>query len=229
MKQVQWLGIAAFAAVLASCNGNGTNNGTADTTTTATTTTTTGTVNSDGNYAAMADSFRVNSEAGNILDARTGKAMRVRYDVTTHRAVNEETNQPVWRYVDRRNWWVYGSDNDNWTRVGDARMEGSTLKYKSSSDDSWLNYDERWAQDDQRYMSMDTGSTTTGTTSGTDMSSDMSTDANGEVKVKDNGNKVKDKDVKVKTSKDGDIKIKDKETGDKAKYDAQSGKVKSGH
>ncbi|RYY88854.1 MAG: hypothetical protein EOO15_07865 [Chitinophagaceae bacterium] len=216
MKQVKWLSIVTITAALAACNGNGNNDATADTTAVTTTTTTT---SNTGNYAAMADTFRVNSEAGNYLDPKTGKAIRIRYDATTHRAVNEETNEPVWRYVDRRTWWVYGADNDNWNQVGEARMEGSTLKYKSSSDDNWLNYDERWSEDDQRYMNEMNASDTTTTTDGT-------TDANG-VKVKDNGNKIKDKDVKVKTSKDGDIKIKDRQTGEKVKYDAESGKVKT--
>ena len=222
MKQAKWLSIAAFAATLAACNGNGNNSGNADTTATATTTTTTestGSTASTGNYAAMADSFRVNSQAGNYLDAKTGKPIRIKYDATTHRAVNEETNQPVWRYVDRRTWWVYGADNDNWSQVGQARLEGNTLQYKSATDDNWLNYDERWAQDDQRYMSTMNDSSGSGDMNG----------SNGEVKVKDNGNKVKDKDVKVKTSNEGDIKIKDKETGDKVKYNADNGKVKSGH
>ncbi|TCZ70486.1 hypothetical protein [Flaviaesturariibacter aridisoli] len=227
MKQAKWLSIAAFAATLAACNGNGTNNGTADTTATTTTTTTTestGATASTGNYAAMADSFRVNSQAGNYLDAKTGKPIRIKYDATTRRAVNEETNQPVWRYVDRRTWWVYGADNDNWNQVGEARMDGSTLKYKSSSNDNWLSYDERWSEDDQRYMnSMNDTTTVAGSTE------DAATGSNGEVKVKDNGNKVKDKDVKVKTSNEGDIKIKDKQTGEKVKYNADNGKVKSGH
>lgn len=236
MKQAKWLSIAAFAALLAACNGNGNNSGTGDSTTTASTTTTETTSNaSSGNYAAMADSFRVNSEAGNILDAKTGKPIHVRYDATTHRAMNAETNQPVWRYVDRRTWWVYGADNDNWSQVGQARMQGDKLEYKNANDDSWVNYDQRWAQDDQRYMN-DTSYMSGTSTSGTSMngmsdgdSSGNGMQSNGQMKVKDNGNKVKDKDVKVKTSNEGDVKIKDKQSGDKVKYNADNGKVKSGH
>ncbi|GAB4093359.1 hypothetical protein [Flaviaesturariibacter terrae] len=224
MKQVKWLSMVAFVATLSACNGNGTNGTNTDTTaTTTTTTTTTENASSSGNYAAMADSFRVNSQAGNYLDPKSGKPIKIRYDATTRRAVNEETNQPVWRYVDRRNWWVYSADSDTWNRVGEARMENNTLQYKSATDDNWVNYDQRWAQDDQRYMSSMNDTTGTGSTGSEDMSS------NGETKVKDNGNKVKDKDVKVKTSKDGDIKLKDKQTGDKVKYNADNGKVKTGH
>jgi hypothetical protein len=224
MKATKWLGLATVTAVLAACNGSNNNESNPDSTTVTTATTTQTT--SSGNYAAMADSFRVNSQAGNYLDARTGKPLRIRYDATSHRAINEETNTPVWRYVDRRNWWVYGADNDTWNQVGEARMDGSSLKYKNSTDDTWVDYDQRWSTEDQRYMS---DSSWTMTYSTTDENSTGSAETNGEVKVKDNGNKVKDDDVKVKTSKDGDIKIKDRQTGEKAKYDAQTGKVKSGN
>ncbi|RYY95649.1 MAG: hypothetical protein EOO11_15360 [Chitinophagaceae bacterium] len=224
MKKVQLFSVALLAVAFTACSGDGSNNG-GDSTTTTTTTTTTdaGTTNtSTGNYAAIADSFRVNSEAGNILDARTGKAIKVRYDATTRRAVNQETNEPVWRYVDRRTWWVYGPGNDSWNRIGEARMQNNTLQYKGEND-AWVDYDARWKMDDERWMNDTTymgGSGTSGT------SATGSTD-NGNVKVKDNGNKIKDEDVKVKVSNDGDIKVKDKQTGEKVKYDAESGKVKT--
>jgi hypothetical protein len=230
MNKAQWLGLGAFLAVLTACNSGNNNTTGADSTAAATTTTTTETTSS-GNYAAMADSFRVNSEAGNILDARTGKPIRVKYDATTHRAVNAETNQPVWRYVDRRTWWVYGPENDNWNRIGEARLQGNTLQYKGDND-AWLSYDERWKNDDERwmsdtnYMSGSSSDVNTGTTDGSNVNG---TSGSGETKVKDNGNKVKDNDIKVKTSKEGDLKIKDKQTGEKVKYNADNGKVKSGN
>ncbi|GAA4337929.1 hypothetical protein [Flaviaesturariibacter amylovorans] len=227
MKKVQLFGFALVAVALTACgSGDGNNNGSDSTSTTTTTTTTdagTTTNTSTGNYAAIADSFRVNSEAGNILDARTGKQINVRYDATTRRAVNAETNEPVWRYVDKRNWWVYGAENDSWNRVGEARMQNNTLQYKGDND-AWVDYDTRWKMDDERWMNDTTymgGSGSTGT-SGTSGSTD-----GGKVKVSDNGNKIKDENVKVKVSDDGDIKIKDKKTGEKIKYDGDDGKVKT--
>jgi hypothetical protein len=230
MKKAHWLGLATFMAVFTACNSGSDNTAAADSTaaTTTNTTTATTTESSSGNYAAMADSFRVNSEAGNILDARTGKPIRVRYDATTRRAVNAETNEPVWRYVDRRTWWVYGPENDSWNKIGEARMQGNNLQYRGDND-AWLNYDERWKTDDERWMNDTSGYGTSGTTtSGTTESGTTSgTTTTGKTKVSDDGNKVKNDDVKVKASKDGDLKIKDKQTGEKVKYNADNGKVKS--
>ncbi|RYZ21687.1 MAG: hypothetical protein EOO16_12120 [Chitinophagaceae bacterium] len=230
MKKVQWLGLASFLAVLTACNSGNDNNANGDSTAVTTTTTTTEN-SSTGNYAALADSFRVNSEAGNYLDARTGKPIRIKYDATARRAVNAETNEPVWRYVDRRTWWVYGPENDNWRQIGEARMDGSQLKYKSDND-AWVDYDTRWKMDDERWMS-DTaymnGSSDMNTGSGMNMNEKTTGNSDGKPEVDDHGNKIKDNDIKVKASKDGDLKIKDKQTGEKVKYDAQTGKVKSGN
>jgi hypothetical protein len=233
MKKAHWLGLATVMALFTACNSGNDNKDVPDSTAVTNTTTTTNTATSSGNYAAMADSFRVNSEAGNILDARTGKPIRVRYDATSHRAVNAETNQPVWRYVDRRTWWVYGPENDNWNKIGEARMDGSSLKYRGDND-AWLSYDERWKTDDERWMSdtaymNGTGTYSTGTGTEGSTSTDVNASSSGNTKVKDNGNKVKDDNIKVKTSKEGDLKIKDKQTGEKVKYNADNGKVKSGN
>lgn len=218
IMKVQILGLFALAMGFAACNNDG---DTASTTTDSSTTTATTTNTSTVDYAAMADSFRVNSEAGNYLSARTGKPIRIKYDVTTHRAVDETTGEPVWRYVDKRNWWVYGSDNDDWRQMGVAKMQGDKLMYQSADDtSSWVDYDVRWKADDDRMMSTmsDSSSMSTSTTDG----------SNG-LKVDDNGNKVKDDNMKVKTSKDGDVKLKDKQTGEKVKYNADNDKIKQGH
>jgi hypothetical protein len=137
--------LAAVAISLGACNddadNSATNDSTGDTanTNTATTTTTTTT-----DYAAMADSFRMNSEAGNYLDARTGKSIKISVDPSTGRRYNAATGEPVWRYVDRRTWWLYGGDD--WDTLGEAKMEGSTLRYKGD-DDKWMTYEERWPND----------------------------------------------------------------------------------
>jgi|GEM_PF-707450 len=234
MKKMKWLSLATLVAALTAC-GSGSNNGeTADSTTTATTTTTEQTTNtSSGNYAAMADSFRVNSEAGNYLDARTGRPLRLRYDEKTRRAVNEETGEPVWRYVDRRTWWVYGPNEDRWDTIGTARMQNQQLQYRGTNTDEWLDYERRWHEDDERWMTEYNNGEMNGTKSGTDVNAQQgNVDASagttdGKLKVKDNGKKIKDENIKVKVSDDGDIKVKNKQTGEKVKYDADDRKVKT--
>src|SRR5206468_10889130 len=67
---------------------------TTDTTNTSTTTTdatsattdhtATTTATSSNNYTALADSFRTNSAAGNYLDPKTGKSMRIRVRSEEH-------------------------------------------------------------------------------------------------------------------------------------------------
>ncbi|MDB5197189.1 MAG: hypothetical protein JWP88_1560, partial [Flaviaesturariibacter sp.] len=130
-----------------------------------------------------------------------------------------EAGEPVWRYVDKRNWWVYGYDNNNWNQMGTAKMEKDRLMYQGEDGSSWVDYDARWKADDERMMNSmsDSGSMNSGSTN---------TDGSNGLKVDDNGNKVKDDNLKVKTSKDGDVKIKDKQTGEKVKYDSEKDKVK---
>ena len=194
MKNLKLLGLAALTVGFMACNNDAETTSTTDTTTVDTTATT---ATSNVDYAALADSFRTNSEAGNYLDARTGKPVRIRYDVEKHQAVNETTGEPVWRYVDKRNWWVYGYDNDRWDTVGTAKMQGNNIMYHAD-DDTWVTYDVMWKDD-------------TSASSGTDS------------KTSDDGNKVKDGDTKVKVSDDGN-KVKVKSGDDKAKV--KDGKVK---
>jgi hypothetical protein len=195
MKYVKFMGFVALSVGFMACNNDADTTATTDTTTTDTITSTTTANNVD--YAAMADSFRVNSQAGVYLNPKTGKPLRIKYDVTTRKAVNEETNEPVWRYVDKRNWWVYGYDNDNWNQVGTAKMQGDKLLYQDDSDmNKWVTYDVRWSDDE---------------TSGTQ-------------KVSDDGNKIKDGDTKVKVADDGN-KVKVTSGDDKTKI--KDGKMKN--
>jgi hypothetical protein len=200
MKNVKIFSLAAFLAVgFMACNNDANNTATTDTTHIDSNTTATTTTTSNVNYAAMADSFQTNSSAGNYLDAKTGKPIHIKYDVTTHRAVNEETGQPVWRYVDKRNWWVYGNNNDNWDTIGTAKMQGNNIMYRGDND-TWITYDERWKAEDEKMMNSD---------SGTKVSDDGNKikDENGKVKVADHGNKIKVNDTKIKI-KDGEVKDK---------------------
>ncbi|HEY1115515.1 MAG TPA: hypothetical protein VGE66_18235 [Chitinophagaceae bacterium] len=148
MKKVKFLSLfaAALSLGMVACNSDGDNTAEADSLTTTESTATTTAV-STGDYAAQADSARINSEAGNYLDARTGKPIRITVDPQTGARTNAETGEPVWRYVDRRNWWVYGGDN--WDTVGEARMQNDKIEYKGDND-AWVTYDKRWVDEDAK-------------------------------------------------------------------------------
>lgn len=183
--------VAALAISFAACNNTGTTSETGDssnsTTTNSTNTSATTPMTSEGNYAAMADSVERNSQQGYYLNAKTGKPYSsLKVDRSTGR-VTDEAGEPVWRYVDSRNWWVYGDDNNNWTRVGEAKMEGNKLMYKGD-DDKWVDYDTRWKVSDDG------------------MKQKMTTESGDKIKMKtdEEGNtKIKVNDEKVKVDKDG--------------------------
>jgi hypothetical protein len=141
-KQFFSLFAASVVLALVACNGNGDNQAAADSLTTDSSTVTTTT---SGDYAAKADSIRINSEQGNYLNPKTGKPVKLKMDVSTGAVTNAETGEPVWRYVDRRNWWVYGGDD--WNQIGEAKMDNDKLVYKTD-DDRWVTYDERWSTED---------------------------------------------------------------------------------
>src|SRR5438309_654664 len=151
MKKNKFLSLVASAALLglAACNNSSDGTANADSTTrngdsTGSTTTTTTTTTSSGNYAARADSVRTNVAAGNYLNPRTGKAYtRLNVDQSTG-ALTDETGRPVRRYVDKRNWWVY--DTNNWDTVGAAQMKNNRLMYRGDNG-SWEEYDKRWTDD----------------------------------------------------------------------------------
>lgn len=205
----QFLNVAAIAVIAlgaASCS-NSTSDTASKDSTSSTTTTTTGTestntsMSSGNNYAAMADSVESNSAKGYYLNPKTGKPYKsLKVDRSTG-AITDDAGEPVWRYVDNRNWWVYGDNDMNdttttWGQVGEARMDKDKLTYKGEGD-KWEDYDARWMKDDEAIKS--------------------------HMKVSDNGNKVKmttedgDK-MKVKTDEEGNTKIK--VNGEKMKVDS---------
>lgn len=196
IKYFNFLAAATLAIGVVACNNEADDsamNNTNDTTTTTTTTTT-----STGQYAAMADSARINSEAGNYLDARTGKTVRINVDPSTGQRLNAETGEPVWRYVDRRTWWVYGGDN--WEPMGEARMDNNSLLYKDNND-KWVTYEKRWQAEDDTLMK----------------DWKIKYDKDGSYKMKSDDTKIKvDADGKTKIKTD-DKKIKSDEDGTKIK------------
>jgi hypothetical protein len=84
--------------------------------------------------------------------------------------------------VDKRTWWVYGGDS--WDSQGEAKMESNKIMYKGD-DDSWVDYDKRWPDDEK-------------------MQKDWKTKiGDTKIKVSKDGD-VKIKDEKGKTKIDGD-------------------------
>jgi hypothetical protein len=192
-KYFNFVAAATLAFGVVACNNDADNTAMNDTTTTTTTTTTT------GEYAAMADSARINSDAGNYLNARTGQPLRINVDPQTGQRMNAETGEPVWRYVDRRTWWVYGGDN--WEPQGEARMDNNALMYKDNND-NWVTYERRWQTEDENLMK------------------------DWKIKYdKDGSYKMKSDDTKIKVDADGETKIKT-EDGKKIKIDKDGTKIK---
>jgi len=166
MKKTHVFSLFAATIVMgfAACNNNGNDSASTDTTATTVNTATT-TQTSSRNYAAMADSFKMNSDAGNYLEPRTGKPVRI--TVSSAGTLVDDNGTPIRRYVDKRTWWVYDANTGD--TVGNARMENGTLKYKGDND-QWLNYDEKWHDDMDSAGSMNNsnnmnnGSTNNGST-----------------------------------------------------------------
>jgi hypothetical protein len=204
---------SSLAIGFVACNSDdNANNNAADTTTT-TTSTSTATDNSGVttntstvDYTAMADTFRMGNNEGRYLDPKTGKSIKINVDPQTGRRTNAATGEPVWRYVDRKTWWVYGGDD--WQPQGEARMEGSTLRYRGDND-AWMNYDERWPNDQSMMNDWKT----------------KSADGTKTEVERDGDTKIKNDNIKIKTEKDGDIKIKTKD-GTKIKKDEDGVRVK---
>ena len=226
-KQVLNAAIVAGLALSVVACGND-DNAAADAATTETTETVSTT--STGNYAAMADSVERNSQQGYYLNPKTGQAYSsLRVDRSTGR-VSTDAGEPVYRYVDNRNWSVYGyaPDNRNWSQVGEARMQGEDLQYRGD-DDKWVDYDTRWKYDDgilEGEWEKETENSKTKIEDDGDMKtkmddgSKMKRDADGDMKIKT------DDGTKIKRDADGEMKIKTKD-GKKIKVDEDGVKTKN--
>ncbi len=188
MKKTNFFSFLALALSLGvvACNDDADSTSTTDTSTTTMETTattdpnTTSTMNTNtSDYAALADTFRMNSEAGNYLDVRTGRSIKIGVDPQPGTRYNLATEEPVWRYVDKRTWWVYGGDN--WETMGEAKMDGNKLMYKGDGD-KWMTYDDRWKMEDEKMMT--DWKTKNGGTK-------IKISKDGDIKVKDESGKVK--------------------------------------
>jgi hypothetical protein len=191
--------LLAITVGVAACNNDADNTAANDSTDTTggSDTANTGAVTnntSETDYAAKVDEYNTASAAGNFLDPRTGKSIKVAVDPSTGRRYNPETGEPVWRYVDKRTWWLYGGDD--WEGIGEARMEGNKLQYKGDND-QWMTYEQRWPND---ATEMKDWKTKVGNTK-------IKVSKDGDIKIKDKetGDKVKydadDNKVKTDTSR----------------------------
>lgn len=108
-----------------------------------------GSTTSTGDNTAYADEIEKNSGEGYYINPKTGKAYK---KLTVNRntgEITDENNEPVWRYVDKRAWWVYGVDDDwNWIKLDEAKMDNDQLLYKDDSG-NWVSYDKRWSTNDE--------------------------------------------------------------------------------
>jgi hypothetical protein len=187
------LGVAGFM----SCNDDSKTGASTDTTTNNTTAADNNTATSTNDYSAYADEIETNSAKGRYINPRTGKAYK---KITVNRSTGElmdENNEPVWRYVDNENWWVYGLDDDDWTwrSMGEAKMDKDRLMYKDDSG-NWVDYDKRWKTDDENMGK--SWKTKSGDTK-------IKFSKDGDVKIKDESGKTKydadDNKVKTDTTK----------------------------
>jgi hypothetical protein len=183
MKKQIFSLMAVLSLGFAACNSDSNTSTTTDSTTTSAGTTTT---TSSGDYAAMADEFQRNSDAGKYMDVRTGKPIKISVDKSTGKKTNTETNEPVTRYIfaDDSDWWVYDWEGN---RLGRAKMENDRVLFEDSSN-NWVDYDVKWKNDDDE----------------TKMKSD-------DIKVKtekDGDKKIKTDDKVIKKDEDG-TKVKD--------------------
>ena len=154
MKKNKIFGLLAAAAIVlgfTACNNSSDGTATNDTSnTTVDTSSTAGTASTTTDYAAFADSVERNSQSGYYLNPRTGKKLNLKVDRTSGAISDAESGEPVWRYVDNRNWWVYGLDDDyTWDAMGEAQMKADRLTYRSE-DDKWVDYDVRWKSQDEK-------------------------------------------------------------------------------
>lgn len=177
MKRQIFSLIAVLTLGFTACNSDSNTSTTADSTDNASATTRT----SSGDYAAMADEFQRNSDAGKYRDVRTGEPIRISVDRTTGKKTNAETNENITRYilVDDPDWWVYDWEG---TRLGRAKMENDKLLFEDSNN-NWVDYEVKWKNDDDE--------------------SKMKTDGLKVKTEKDGDTKIKTDDKKIKKDEDG--------------------------
>lgn len=188
--------IAALAFAFTACNNSGENStASEDTLNNAGDNSAVNSQTSTGDYAAFADEIEKNSTQGYYVNPKTGQPYKNLNVNRTTGEITDENNEPVWRYVDNRDWWVYGLNDDwTWQKMNQAKMDNDQLMYKDEAG-NWVTYDVYWKEKDEK-MSND-WKTKSGDTK-------IKVDKDGDIKVKDEEGKVKydADDNKIKTDTD---------------------------
>jgi hypothetical protein len=151
---------------------------------------------STADNTAYAEEIEKSSTEGYYLNPRTGKSYGKLSVNRNTGEISDQNNEPVWRYVDKRNWWVYGVDDDwNWIKLGEAKMENDQLRYKDDQG-SWVTYDKRWSSNEE---------TLTKSWKAKSGNAKIKFDKDGDVKYKDDSTRLKydadDNKVKKDSSK----------------------------
>jgi hypothetical protein len=187
--------IACFAFAFTACNNSGENTTASGDSLNPADNSAVNTETSSGDYAAFADEIEKNSSQGYYVNPRTGKPYK---KLTVNRStgeISDENNEPVWRYVDNRDWWVYGLDDDfSWHKMNEAKLDNDQLLYKDENG-NWVSYDVYWKSKDEK-ISND-WKTKSGDTK-------IKVDKDGDIKVKDEEGKVKYDADDNKVKKDDD-------------------------
>ena len=188
--------LTAFGLVTTvACNNSSETTASSDDSTSTNTSASTATTSSN-DYSAYADNIEKSSAEGNYVNPRTGKAYGKLSVNRNTGEITDENNEPVWRYVDRRTWRVYGVDDDwNWTELGEAKMDNNKLLYMDDNG-SWVTYDKRWTNNDE---------TITKTWKAKSGDAKIKFGKDGDIKYKDDSTRIKydadDNKVKTDSSK----------------------------
>ncbi|MGZ5285568.1 MAG: hypothetical protein ACXWB9_00220 [Flavisolibacter sp.] len=198
MKQISFFALLiAGACTFTACNDSGENtSATGDTTNQTDNSAAVNTNNATEEYSAFADELETNSAQGYYVNPKSGKPYQKLSVNRNTGEITDENNEPVWRYVDNRDWWVYGLNESDWTwnKLSEAKMDKDQLTYKDDSG-NWVNYDAYWkAKDENMSKSWKSKSGDT----------KIKVSKDGDIKIKDENGKVKydADDKKVKTDKD---------------------------
>ncbi len=198
MKQNRFFALLiAGACTFTACNDSGENtSATGDSLNTNVDNTAANTANSTGEYSAFADELETNSSQGYYVNPKTGKPYKKLSVNRNTGEITDENNEPVWRYVDNRDWWVYGLNESDWSwnKLGEAKMDKDQLTYKDDSG-NWVSYDTYWKSKDENISK--SWKTKSGDTK-------IKVSKDGDIKIKDEDGKVKydADDNKIKTDKD---------------------------
>ena len=120
--------------------------------------------------------------------------------------ITDDAGEQVWRYVDNRDWEVYGDsnmddDNTNWGQVGKAKMDNDKIMYEGEGD-KWVDYNAKYKTSDDAYLKKHK-------VSDNGMKEKIVTQDGDKIKTKtdEEGNtKIKVNDEKIKMDKDGNVK-----------------------